>query len=91
MPLTNQARPKSATLTTRTKPAGKGGLPLLSGCVAIQVGVIRLLRRLKDRPAARLLIERGTEAHAAAVPAVVSQPGLAGHVYIEDVVMTGGG
>ena len=67
------------------------GCPCCLGALPFQVGLVRLLRRLKDRPAARLLIEGGTEAHAAAVHAMMSQPGLAQHVYIEDVVVTGGG
>ena len=67
------------------------GCPCCLGALPFQVGLVRLLRRLKHRPAARLLIEGGTEAHAAAVRAVMSQPGLAGHVYIEDVVVTSAG
>jgi G3E family GTPase len=63
------------------------GCPCCLGALPFQVGLIRLLRRLKDHPAARLLIEGGTEAHAAAVRVAMSKPGLVGHVHIEDVVV----
>ncbi|HEY4373501.1 MAG TPA: GTP-binding protein [Burkholderiales bacterium] len=58
------------------------GCPCCTGLTPFSAGLVTLLRKLRDKPVTRLLIEGGSEGHIESVARLLQQPQFSPHVFL---------